>query len=154
MINFFDTEYKINHSQINEIEQLVNLNFPTEYKLHLLKHNGGTCKPNVFTFYEDGKIADSMVDWFLAIYDGEYDNLKTYIIDYKLEKKRMPNSVFPIAHDPGGNLICIDTLDGKVYFWNHEKEVDYSSSIDKSYNNLFLIAESFSKFLDSLKASL
>lgn len=62
----------------------------------------------------------------------------------------MPNSVFSIAHDPGGNLICIDINDDKVYFWDHEKEVNYSCSDDNDRSNLYLIAESFNEFISIL----
>ena len=32
----------------------------------------------------------------------------------------MPESMFPIADDAGGNLILISLVDGAVYFWDHE----------------------------------
>jgi hypothetical protein len=50
MAVFFKTEEKLNLSQIEEVEKLVALTFPADYKDHLLKHNGGKCKPNVLGF--------------------------------------------------------------------------------------------------------
>lgn len=154
MAMFSQTESQLSPSQIEEVEKLVGLNFPKEYKEHLLQYNGGQCEPNVFRFNENGNWSDSSVDWFLAICDGEYDNLKTYIQDYKLDEKRMPSNILPIAHDPGGNLICIScgTEDiGVVYFWDHESEVDYSIADDKDYSNLYLIGKSFNQFINGLK---
>ena len=154
MVIFSQTEAKLNITQIEEIEIYVGLTFPAEYKEHLLKYNGGQCNPNVFKFNENGNWTESCVDWFLAIYDGEYDNLRNYIQTYKLEEKRLPINLLPIAHDPGGNLICIschkDDL-GHIYFWNHEDEVDYKTSNDMNYSNLYLVAKSFREFIDGLK---
>ena len=154
MATFSQTEASLSLSQIEEIEKFVELDFPKEYKDHLLKHNGGQCVPNVFSFREKGKIADSCIDWFLAIYGGEYDNLKREIEMVKIQQKRMPTHILPIAHDPGGNLICIscNSIDnGYIYFWDHEKEVDYNTSNDSDYSNLYLIANGFNDFINGLK---
>ncbi len=84
MAVFLQTETPLNLFQIEEIEEFVGLNFPREYKEHLLKYNGGRCEPNIFSFNANGKITESCIDWFLAIYEGEYGNLKKYIQIYKL----------------------------------------------------------------------
>jgi hypothetical protein len=157
MTIFSHSEASLNHSQIEEVEKFVGLNFPTEYKEHLLEYNGGQCVPNVFSFYENGEITDSSIDWFLAIYDGEYDNLKNYIENYKIKKKRLPFHILPIAHDPGGNLICISCGNddiGNIYFWDHEKEVNYGLANDQDYSNLYLIAENFKEFINGFKESI
>ena len=154
MAIFSQTESQLSSTQIREVEKIVDLNFPEEYKEHLLRYNGGQCTPNVFRFNENGKLTDSSIDWFLAIYDGEYDNLKMYIQTYKLDEKRLPLHILPIAHDPGGNLICISCSGadkGFIYFWNHEKEVDYSNSNDRDYSNLYLVSQNLNEFLDELK---
>lgn len=154
MVAFLQTESKLDLNQIIEIEKYVKLKFPQEYIEHLLQYNGGQCSPNIFKFNENGNLTESCVDWFLAIYDGEYDNLKEYIWDFKLEEKRLPTHILPIAHDPGGNLICISCGlkdEGYIYFWDHENEVDYSDSDDDDYSNLYLISETFNDFIKSLK---
>ncbi|WP_197091649.1 SMI1/KNR4 family protein [Sphingobacterium endophyticum] len=156
MVTFSQTEKQLNSIRIEEIEKYVGLSFPNQYKEHLLKNNGGQCSPNVFKFNENGKWTESCIDWFLAIYDGEYDNLKEYIKTYKLEEKRLPLNILPIAHDPGGNLICIscDLEDeGYVYFWDHENEVDYNTSGDNDYTNLYFVANDFNEFINGLKES-
>jgi cell wall assembly regulator SMI1 len=154
MATFSQTESQLNLAQIEEVEKYIGLNFPSEYKEHLLQNNGGQCSPNVFKFNENGAWTESCIDWFLAIYDGEYDNLKKYIETYKIEEKRLPDHILPIAHDPGGNLICISCHkndEGHIYFWDHENEVDYKISNDNNYSNLYLVAKSFSEFIDGLK---
>ncbi|MBX7215663.1 MAG: SMI1/KNR4 family protein [Candidatus Kapabacteria bacterium] len=153
MIAFSNVEASINNENIEEIEISVGLQFPQEYKDHLLKYNGGQCEPNMFSFYENNHLTSSCVDWFLAIYDGEFDNLKWYINLYKVKEKRMPFHIIPIAHDPGGNLICISCNGydyGKIYFWDHEKEVDYLIEGDDNYSNLYLIANNLADFFNGL----
>lgn len=155
MVTFSQTESQLNLSQIEEVEKFIGLNFPMDYKTHLLQNNGGKCIPNGFEFYENGRLTSSNIDWFLAIYDGKYDNLKTYLINYKIEEKRIAEHILPIAHDPGGNLICIscDGVDkGFVYFWDHENEVSYNDTLnDNNYSNLYLVAKSFENFINGLK---
>ncbi len=102
---------------------------------------------------KEEQITESFIDWFLAIYDGEYDNLKSYIQAYKIETKRLPSHILPIAHDPGGNLICISCKtndEGCIYFWDHENEVDYSIQQNDDYSNLYFIANNFNEFIDNL----
>lgn len=154
MATFAETEASITLSEIEEIERLVDLKFSEEYKIHLLQFNGGRCSPNIFNFNENGRITESCVDWFLAIHNGKYDNLTNYIYTYKIDEKRLPKQIVPIAHDPGGNLICISC--GKkdyscIYFWDHENEVDYKKSNDNDYSNLYFIARSFFEFINELK---
>ncbi len=153
MTVFSQTEAPLTAAQIEEFEKSIGLEFPMPYKEHLLKYNGGQCVPNVFVFEEASVETSSSVDWFLALYDGDSDSLRETVETYKLEEKRMPSHMLPIAHDPGGNLICIScgTKDyGFVYFWNHEDEVDYSEAGDDDYSNLYLIARDFDTFLNSL----
>ena len=58
----------------------------------------------------------------------------------------------PIADDPGGNAICLGMSGnerGKVYFWDHEMEADEGD--EPTFENVYLVAESFASFLKSLK---
>lgn len=82
MVKFISTENDLELHEIRSIEKKYNLSFPNDYINHLLANNGGQCEPNGFEFIEDGKVSESNIDWFLAIYDGEYDNLDDYIKTY------------------------------------------------------------------------
>jgi len=151
MIKFYNTKPQLHEAQIKNLESKLHFKFPKEYKEHLLKFNGGKCEPPVFTFKENGEFTNSMVGWFFAIYEGEYDNLYDYFKFLKIDEKRMPTTIFPIADDPGGNMICMDAMDGKIYFWDHEREVDYSIYDDSNRDNLYFIANSLKDFLSGLK---
>ncbi len=154
MVEFFNVEKQIALFDIEKLESYVKLTFPSEYKEHLLTYNGGQCIPNIFEFSENNQITYSDIDWFLAIYEGEYDNLRKYIDLLKIESKRMPSHILPIAHDSGGNLICISCGEkdyGFIYFWDHENEIDYRFCDDYNYKNLHLICKDVNTFLKELK---
>ncbi|QEM12944.1 SMI1/KNR4 family protein [Mucilaginibacter rubeus] len=149
MVEFFNTENNLTVEQIRLIASKYQLVFPDEYVDHLLINNGGQCHPNVFEFIENGQLTESNVDWFLAIYDGRYDSLEQYIKVFKKDQARIPDSFIPIAHDPGGNLICISCVDKKIYYWDHEKEM-----INADHNgagNIHFIARNLETFLNSLR---
>jgi hypothetical protein len=150
MMEFYKTENKTTIDQIKSLETKYGLSFPDEYVNHLLKYNGGKCKPDVFEFDENGNLSESIVNRFFAIYDGKYNNLEDYIIMYKIHKIRIPKDFLPIADDPGGNLICISAPNGHVYFWDHENEmIEYNEEL--AYDNVYFISKGLQAFFDSLK---
>lgn len=153
MVIFSEKQPSTTIEAILKIEQRIALKLPDAYKKHLLINNGGRCNPNVFSFIENGIPSSSCIDWFLAIDGDEHTDFEQEYKDYKEEEKRMPMHIVPIAYDPGGNVICIScgARDyGKIYYWDHEKEVDYSISDDDNYDNLYLISDDFDAFLDCL----
>lgn len=150
MVLFSETEPSLEIEIVRKLEKKLHFDLPLTYVNHILKFNGGRCKPNIFSFEENGKLTQSSIDWFLAIYNGEFDNFEEYFKTYKIDKKRMPNSFFPIAHDSGGNLICMNTLNDGIYFWDHEKELAYDSKNDEERGNLYFIAKSIDDFLSTL----
>lgn len=150
MVKFFDTEKKLALDEIKSIEARYNLSFPVSYLKHLLAYNGGRCEPNIFEFVENEIVTESDIDWFLAIYNGEFDNLEDYIKTYKIENIRLPLDLIPIAHDSGGNLICISSKNEGIYFWDHEKEMSHYKK-ELEFNNVYLISKSLQIFFNSLK---
>ena len=60
---------------------------------------------------------------------------------------RLPKGFFPIARDPGGNLIGLLTQGkhkGKIAFWDHEQEGD-----QPSLRNLVVIADDLKDLLEN-----
>lgn len=154
MIKYTDLKPSIKLNDISQLESKYQISFPEQYKNHLLRYNGGTPEPSIFLFNEQGRQTNSRVKYFYAINSGEVDDLEEVIEIFKIEEKRMPNHILPIADDPFGNVVCISSGEsdyGYVYFWNHEKEIDYNVSDDSDYTNLYFIASSFNLFIDSLK---
>lgn len=136
---------KLSEAEIEAAEKELGRQIPPAYRELLLHHNGGF--PDRSEFEVDGKPVS--VKAFLGI-GGPDDTLD---IDYVLETfgDRMPTNLFPIARDPGGNLITIGTEGpqaGKVFFWDHEREADDGEP--PTDQNLKLIAETFDDFLRKL----
>ncbi len=152
-ITIRNSEIPLTLDKVVDIEKRLKLSLPLEYKDFIMKHNGGRPKPSGFHYkHETGRYTDSRVDWFLAIYDGESDNFEDYFNTYKVDQVRLPIELVPIANDPGGNLVCISVKGknkGAVYFWDHENEAGDNET--PSYQNVHLLADSFSEFLESLK---
>ncbi len=132
-------------ADIERLEKLVGLQLPRDYRDFLLRHNGGYPEPDGFQFKNspDG----SSVDRFLGLDVGEHSNIEKYLVTYR---DRVPEGFFPIAHDPGGNLVLIGVkgkYTGKVFFWDHEDEAD---GYPPDMSNMHLVADSFSEFLRGL----
>lgn len=149
-INIQDSEKALTEVDLVRLEEQIQHRIPDAYRVFLLNHNGGYPEPSDFKIDSDTEESTqiSSVDWFLGIGGQESTELKYCIETYK---GRLPKSLFPVARDPGGSLICISTKKddlGKVYFWEHEEEVEDSEEPNES--NLYLIADSFEAFLNSL----
>ncbi|WP_353613689.1 SMI1/KNR4 family protein [Mangrovibacter phragmitis] len=111
-----------------------------------MKYNGGQPQPNSFRFFSDRNDASS-VDRFLSLGKEKNSNLLRYYNNYQ---DRIPLGFIPIAHDAGGNLVImgLKTDNNKVYFWDHEFEVDEGEQ--PNMDNVHLISQSFSIFLNDL----
>jgi hypothetical protein len=137
----------LQESYLETIEQFLELKLPKSYRIFLLKYNGGEPIKNVF-FYKEDKTNGSIIDRFFGLVSNKYENLLVYLRTYR---ERIPLNMIPIAYDPGGNLILISVKSkdrGKIYFWDHEMEVDDGETPD--YSNLTLIADSFDEFIEGL----
>jgi SMI1-KNR4 cell-wall len=137
--------------KIKNAERQMGRSIPLAYRNFLLEHNGGHPDQSDFRMagVRKGTTQIGTVKSFLGINLPE----ETLNLDYVLEtfRDRVPTNLFPIARDPGGNLILIaeNGFDaGKVYFWDHERESDEGEP--PTDRNLYLIANSFDEFLDKL----
>jgi hypothetical protein len=165
-VEFSETLQNLREEEVNDIENKYHLQLPLEYKTHILRFNGGCCVPSAFN-YIDRSIAyrlitlikpffsSSRINYFYSIGRNDIYDLEEALATYKLENKRLPKRILPIAEDPFGNVICI-SCNGKdkgyVYFWDHEREEKYQEieDDDEDVRNLHFIAKSFTLFLSSL----
>jgi hypothetical protein len=137
--------------EIAQFEARCNVSFPTEYKEFLLKSNGGTPTLNEFAipgFHGQ----ESALNYFYGVHDGP----KLTRLDWACEvhKDRIPPDLFSIATDAFGNEVCLGWKGkrrGKVYFWDHEDELDENGRGRTDYANVYLVANSLGEFLDNLK---
>jgi hypothetical protein len=140
-----DCSGPVDQGLIDSFEKKFSIKLPEEYRFFLKKYNGGYPEPDSFSFNDaaDG----STVDRFLGLGVGEYSNLEKYLHTYR---SRIPKRLFPIAHDPGGNLVLIGLFGpelNKIYFWDHELEAEES---EPDMSNVYFLANDLDEFLNSL----
>jgi hypothetical protein len=137
---------------ITEFEARRGVLLPADYKAFLLKSNGGMPTPYVC----------EVPGWHgrgseLGVFYGIHDD-PDYQLDGACEtyEERVPPDLIPIANDANGNNICIGwkgKREGKIYFWDHEDELDENGDFVQDYRNVFLVANSLQEFLDGLTTS-
>jgi hypothetical protein len=120
-----------------------------EYKQFLLASNGGCPIPNVFEVPGwHGQASGSL--FFYGIHEDPDYSLDSACKTYD---ERVPADLIPIATDAFGNNICIGwkgERQGKIYFWDHEDELDENGEFVQDYRNVYLVANSLQEFLDNL----
>jgi len=135
----------ISASEIDNLEQRLSIKLPAKYRDFLEEYNGGYPEPDGFLFKDESD--GSSVDRFFGLHLGMHHNLEKYLDTYA---GRIPKNLFPIARDPGGNLVVIG-LSGdeknKIYFWDHEREAD---GYEPDMSNVHLVANGFDEFLGLL----
>lgn len=143
-------EEKLTLEKLKAVEKIIGVTLPEEYRKFLLAHNGGSPRPQAFEYRcGDRPPRLGAVAYFLAIYDGDAENFLDF---YETFRGRIPPDTIPVARDPGGNLILLGTSGpnaGKVFFWIKDEEADEDEEAD--YSNVCFVAETFNKFLESLK---
>ncbi len=142
----YDVQPALSPSDIDGLEKRMKIRLPKEYRAWLLKYNGGQPVPGNFSLGLGGN--SEGVAWFFAIHEGEFNNFELEYKFWKIMTKRVPGDLVPVATDGSGNLICLSfgsADEGKVYFWDHERETD-----PPSYANCQVVAESFNDFVNML----
>lgn len=145
-------ETVVSEDTIATFEKRLETRLPEDYRNFMLAHNGGEPSRRVFKYKNhSGPYAGSSVRYFFAFSSDEDYSIKDYFVEF-VSNNRMPGDLVPIGTDEGGNLVCIAVKGpntGKIYFWDHEEEAEEGQ--EASYNNLFLVADSFKEFLESLQ---
>jgi hypothetical protein len=135
---------------IDAFEKELNLGLPRDYKMFMLKNNGGMPEDDVvFDYYDvvSESTKRAVIQEFYILYpeeNYEIDNIKNICKGF-WEDRFLSNSMFAIGSDPAGNIICISLSDddyGAVYLCNHEYE-----DINTGYMMASKVADSFDEFL-------
>ncbi len=99
---------------------------------------------------------------FSTFYGAKSAGSCSLLVQLRIYKWRMPQSIIPIGDNLFGDQYCLGIkagYEGKVYFWDHENEVLPQGSIaedfpnmpaDYMFRNVYLIAESFQDLLDRM----
>lgn len=119
-IEWYTRMDSVGDEEISEVEDLLGIKFPDDYKECVKKYHGGCPKPEAFDFK---KRKEAVFSRLLTFDPDDTD----YYIPNNLDwiKDRLVNNIYPFAEDPFGNFICFDyreesTQSPKVVFWDHE----------------------------------
>ncbi len=143
-----------NLKEIKKFEKLIQAKLPEDYKQFLLKHNGGHPIANGFELIKpiNNKTKEAGIDWFYSLYDEDIANISTEFNNistrFKDSRDKIPDEILPIGDDSGGK-ICLGIQGdyyGKLYYWT----TNWSWWSEDDYNYLYLIANSFTDFINSL----
>lgn len=127
--------------EILEVENILGIKFPDDYKECLKKNAGGSPEPNVFDFNKRKEAV------FNRLFTYDPTDKYYYIVNnYYAIKDRLIDDIYPIADDVFGNCICFDYREGKdkapkIVFWDHE--VAYGSPEEA----ISYICDSFTELL-------
>jgi hypothetical protein len=142
----------LNESDLDGFEKTIGYDLPSDYRQFLLKYNGAKPVPDFF----------QVPGWQ---YEESYVSQLKGLLKEKDEKKvdlarlndlldgRLPKGFIAIGSDPGGNQILLSLAGetkGNVYFFDHENEPDDATDDLEDYPNIFLVANSFTEFLNNL----
>lgn len=142
---------KIYLENILKIEYDFHLSLPSDYKLFLLNENGGMPVKKTFNLNN----TEENCEIFFGVDDGftPYKHLTVQEQWTDLVKlSYLPDEIYPIGRDAGGNYTCICLKGehyGKIYFYDHEIDNENEDGT-LNWNNLYLIANNFTEFLEKL----
>ncbi len=144
-MEFIESYNSISESDLLIIEEKIGYQLPAEYKLFLLKHNGG--RPVLDGVRYENEHFD-FVGHFYAIRGEMYhDDLLRQIEEYK---DMIPKGYLPIGESPGGDVFCISLKEptkGALFHWDHE-QANYDG--EPWEYNMTKLSPSLTVFLEEL----
>ncbi len=137
-------------NKIAEFEKQIGDALPQDYRDFLLEFNGGRPDKSGFDYdLPDGRTWNSMVREFIGFDRSQYSDFDYFDTMYF---DRIPPGMFPIADDPGGNLVLMSLRPESrenIFFWDHNEEAEEEEPA--TLENLYFIAGNFSEFFAGLK---
>lgn len=134
----------LSEARLAQFEQSLGYLLPSDYRVFLLAYNGG--KPDLQDFPTPDSNWGGSLHHVYGLHAGPA-YLRLDVV-YETYRGRIPETLLPIADDPGGNAICVGLTgehQGKIYFWNHEMEQGIPA-----WDNTTYISNSFREFTESL----
>ncbi|HEX8329682.1 MAG TPA: SMI1/KNR4 family protein [Hymenobacter sp.] len=162
---FTNTQEPATPADLVAVEQKYQFTLPTDYKAHLLQHNGG--RPARRTFIErqpSGREVKRKISDFYSVGHGK----NTLERSVELLYDQLHPDLVPFGDETGGDVfvLSIGPQDyGAVYYIAHEfytpPEYDYDEETDESTppapldygSGVHFLAPSFTAFLDGLVSS-
>ena len=126
-----------------DLDSRLGVSLPAPYRQFPLEYNVAVPECNS---YDGGQHVSATT--FFGVSPNPYDDLVEQNLVYE---GRMPQGVLAIADAPCRNLICLHLTTGAVYYWDHEQEAAAFGYEEPSFDNMLLLAWSFTEFLQRLQ---
>jgi hypothetical protein len=146
--NFSEIGTLLNERQLNDTERCLDIKLPELYRNFLLRTNGGKPHPDFFPIAEHKTLTYGRIDFFFGV--GRPDRKTNLDWHYKMLIGELPNYALPIATTTNDDVIflALGALDeGRIYFWERA-----DARLEGGYDNSYVIAPDFDKFLERLYA--
>ena len=137
----------VSPDEIKLFELRTGIKLPEPYVRFLLRTNGGMPLSDVFDVPGWGGQA-SVLSYFYGIHEGRSCSLE---LGLERAAEVLPDGFLPIADDAGGNLLCMGLKGrraGRLYFWDHEDQLDDEGNSKKDMSNMYEVARDLDEFLD------
>lgn len=131
---------------IEKVENRLDVVLPSDLRDCILEFNGGRPTPYLFDFSDRKQVV------FANLLDFSLMKEINVLSIYESVKNRMIELVYPIASEPGGDLICLDYREGKdktpkIAYWDHELAFEDPATA------IFYICDTFTELLSKLYES-
>jgi len=147
-VDFSDVGAPLSEKQLERIERDLDVKLLPPYRSFLLRTNGGKPHPDFFPIPEHDSLSLGRVNLFFGL--GRAEKSTNFDWHYKNMIGQLPPYVLPVAMTVSGDIIFIafGALDeGRIYFWERA-----DARLSAGYDNAYVIAPNFDKFLDGLYA--
>ena len=155
MLNFYDCDKNLFGNDFNEVEKKLEVSFPSSFKSHYFKWNGGT--PNLSCFVNDNIDYDyiEIRDFIPMKYSKPFEDDPDFTLEGRAinewDLNELPRNLIPFAFDWGGNYLCLEKNSWQIIFYVRDV---WSENISREANfekNSIVIAKSFDEFLNCLE---
>jgi hypothetical protein len=132
----------------NKIESNFEITVPKEIQEFYLKFNGGVPSKKYFFI---PRYIDNLKIRFFKVFKFENDQSLTIEESYEngIKKGFLNQNLIPFANDDAGNYFCFDK-EGKIYYYTIDAWDDKLTNEENIKENLILLTDSFSEFLNKL----
>jgi hypothetical protein len=143
--------------RLARFEAEIGARLPDDYRSFLIACNGGSLGGSLwYKTAPPGRHADVGVHHVGGFREESHFSLESARACYQSpEEVRIPLDLVWIMDDPFGNAICLGVSGphrGRVYFWDHEEELDpdeWDGSVEQA-GNIVRVADSFASFVARL----
>ena len=137
-------------SDLSSLEEWIGAPIPPDLRSFYLQSDGGIFTQETIDISET---LETTLNQIFSVVSSQFENIRVEYHDLK-EDNRIPRWCLPIGDDPAGNLFIISLEDetyGAIYYWDHEREQIAENETIAAFENLTLIADSFSEFVKKIR---